>query len=437
MKGVLMQKKTPTHLTADDRVRIETLLREHASIRYIADRLDKSPSTISREIRKHTQVHAPKCCDCLNSHGCSLRHVCGSSSCRKTCKTCGKAKKHCPDYGKAPCPSLLNDPAHLCNSCRKQAYCHLEKRLYNARAAEDEYRSTLVSSRSGFDLTAAEFQEISDIVSPLVKKGQSIYHIASTNRDSLPVSESTIRRLIGNGELEACLLDLPEAVKRKPRKKNRTHPAPPASKAGHLYRDYLACVQASDIPTVQMDCVEGTRDDGAVILTLHFVMFHMQLLFILDGHTSAAVVAMLDTIEKALGAELFAACFPLILTDNGHEFSDIAGMERSVYGGQRTHVFFCEPNRSDQKGECENNHRLLRDIIPKGTSLGQFMQSDMTLCANHLNSYVRKSLFGRCPYDLAMAVLPEDFFLLLGLELIPANEVTMKPCLLKRTDPST
>lgn len=431
-----MQKKAPTHLTASDRIRIETLLREQASVRYIADRLDKSPSTISREIRKHTQVHASKCCDCLHSHNCSLRHVCGSSNCGKTCKTCGKAKKHCPDYGKVPCPTLLNDPAHLCNSCRKQAYCHLEKRLYNARSAEDEYRNTLVSSRNGFDLTAAEFQKINDIVSPLVKKGQSIYHIASTNRDSLPVSESTIRRLIGNGELEACRLDLPEAVKRKPRKRDRARHAPAASKAGRLYRDYLAFVQAGDIPTVQMDCVEGVQEDSAVILTLHFVMFHMQLLFILDEHTSAAVVAMLDAIEEAIGAELFAACFPLILTDNGHEFSDIAGMERSVYGGRRTHVFFCDPNRSDQKGECENNHRLLRGIIPKGTSLGRFMQADMTLCSNHINSYVRKSLFGKCPYDLAMSVLPEGFFLPLGLELVPANEIVMKPGLLKRANPS-
>ena len=184
-----------------------------------------------------------------------------------------------------------------------------------------------------------------------------------------------------------------------------------------------------------MDCVEGTREDRAVILTLHFVMFHMQLLFILDEHTSASVVAILDIIEVVLGKDLFASCFPLILTDNGHEFSDIDGMERSIYGGQRTCVFFCDPNRSDQKAECENNHRLLRNIVPKGSSIRHFMQTDMTLAANHLNSYVRKSLFGRCPYDLAMAALPEDFFLLLELERIPGSEVLLNPRLLKKQEP--
>ena len=431
-----MQKKKSTHLTTDDRIRIEALLREDYSLRYIADRLDRAPSTISREISKHTRVYSPSCCDCLNSHGCTLRHVCGSSGCRKKCCSCRKARLYCCDYVQAQCDGRLNHPLHLCNSCHKQRYCHFEKHLYDAKTADKEYRNTLVSSRDGFDLTASQFQKINDIVTPLVRKGQSIYHIANTNRDSLPVSESTIRRLINAGELDVCRLDLPEAVKRKPRKKSRTLPTPPSTKTGHLYQDYLAFIQYNDVPVVQMDCVEGTKDDHSVILTLHFVMFHMQLLFILDEHASPDVVAMLDILEETLGHELFASCFPLILTDNGQEFSDTAGMERSVYGGQRTRIFFCEPNRSDQKAECENNHRLLRDIVPKGTSLERFMQSDMTLAANHINSYVRKSLFGRCPYDLAMAALPEDFFLLLGLERIPGNKVILKPELLKQQNPS-
>ncbi len=432
-----MQKKQSTHLTAEDRVRIETLLKEDRSLRYIAGRLDKSPSTVSREVSGHAQAHIPKCCDCLNSHGCRMRHVCGSPGCEKKCRDCHRAKKHCPDYAKALCGSLEEHPLRLCNSCRKQKLCHFEKRIYDGKAAEKEYRDTLVSSRNGFDLAAAEFQAVSDTVSPLVKKGQSICHIVSTNRDSLPVSESTIRRLIGNGELDVCRLDLPEAVKRKPRKKKRAaSPYPRPSKQGRLYSDCLAHAGRSDAPAVQMDCVEGKQEDGAAILTLHFAAFHMQLLFILDSHTSAAVVSMPDAVERALGKELFASCFPLALTDNGHEFSDIEGMGRPVFGGQRTRVFFCEPDRPDQKAECENNHRLLRDIIPKGSSVQHFMQADMTLAANHLNSYARKSLFGRCPYDLAMAALPGDFFVLLGLERIPANDVTMKPCLLKRAVPS-
>ena len=89
-----------------------------------------------------------------------------------------------------------------------------------------------------------------------------------------------------------------------------------------------------------MDCVEGTKEDPAVLLTLHFPAFHMQLVYVLKKQTAPCVVDMLDAIETSLGKELFTACFPVILTDNGHEFTDMKGMERSVFGGKRTRVFF-------------------------------------------------------------------------------------------------
>lgn len=156
----------------------------------------------------------------------------------------------------------------------------------------------------------------------------------------------------------------------------------------------------------------------------------MQLVFVLPQHTSNCVVETLDKIEEALGPGLFQLVFPAILTDNGHEFCDIQGMERSLYGGTRTKVFFCDPNRSDQKGACEVNHKLIRNIIPKGTPIDDLTQADANLITNHINSYVRKSLYGKCPYDIAIPLLPEDFFIGLGLEQIPADQVILKPLLL-------
>lgn len=426
-----MQKKNQKHFIDEDRIRIETFLDEDFSLRYIADRLDKSPSTVSREVKKHTVVHTPKCCDCINSSNCTLHHVCGSASCNKKCKTCSKAKKYCADYSQAFCDTMLAHPLHLCNSCRKKSFCHFERHLYCGKTAQQQYKDTLVNSRNGFDLTAGELEKINSIVSPLVRRGQSVYHIVKTNQEDLPVSESSIRRLINNCELDIRLIDLPEAVKRKPRRKNLPQSKPSVSKTGHLYQDYLVFIQNNDVPIVQMDCVEGLQTDTGAILSLHFVSLHMQLYFALEVHDSASVVAMLDRIEETLGNELFASCFPVILTDNGKEFSDINGMERSVYGGTRTKIFFCEPNRSDQKSQCETNHKLLRRIVPKGTSINSFMQTDMTLATNHINSYIRKSLFEKCPYDLATDILPDDFFILLGLEQIPAKEVLLTPELLK------
>lgn len=428
-----MKTSNSNHLTLEDRVRIETMLSEGFSARYIALRLDKSPSTISRELKKHSFVRIPRHCDCLNSSSCYCRHVCGASSCPKKCKLCSKAKKYCQDYVQVFCDSLIDHPLHLCNSCSKRKVCHFEQRFYSAASAHQQYLDTLTNSRNGFDLSAQELQLINDVVSPLVMQGQSIYHIIHSNKDSLPISDSTLRRLIQHCELDARLIDLPETVKRRQRHKSEAAPKHSASvsKSGHLYSDYLSYIQKHDVPVVQMDCIEGLKTDICSVLSLHFVPFHMQLYFILESHTASSVVSMLDRIEQALGKDLFAACFPLILTDNGSEFADITGMERSFFGGKRTSVFFCEPNRSDQKAQCECNHKLFRRIVPKGTSLDNFMQSAMAQATDHINSYIRKSLFGKCPYDLAHVSLPEDFFIFLGLEQLPPESVNLTPGLLR------
>ena len=134
----------------------------------------------------------------------------------------------------------------------------------------------------------------------------------------------------------------------------------------------------------------------------------------LSEQTSEGVVACLDMIEESIGTELFKEMFPYILTDNGHEFADIDGMQRSVNGGQRTFIYFCEPNHPEQKGGCEKNHEFIRYVIKKGASLEPYSQSDISMMMDHINSYARKELHGRSPYAFARSMYPEDFFTLYG-----------------------
>lgn len=426
---------TKTHLTLDDRVRIQHYLEENHSIRYIAERLDRSPSTISREIKNHIKTHNPQICDCECFSSCNLKHVCKSTSCNRLCRTCPKAHKYCFNYIKVYCDALLNNSVSVCNGCDKfkKKVCHYEHYSYSSSKAQNEYEDKLVNSRNGYDLTAKDFDTIESIVSPLVKNGLSLYHIFRNHKEELPCSEATVRRLIHASELDCRNIDMRAVVQRKlhPRRKN-DYKKSKVSKEGHLYEDYLKYVaEHEDISVVEMDCVEGSKDSHATLLTLHFVQFHMQLAIIMDNHTSEDVISALDKIETTLGKELFTECFGLILTDNGHEFEDIDSMERSCFGGKRTTVFFCEPNRSDEKGSCETNHKLIRYVIPKGTNMDSYNQLQISTMMNHINSYCRKALFGKSPYDLAMAVMPKDFFILLGLEKIPSDEILLRPALLK------
>lgn len=419
------------HLTLEERILIQRFLEESNSIRYIADRLDRSPSTVSREIKRHVTTIVPKCCDCIYYPSCNIKNVCKSMQCNKLCRNCIKAKKYCTDYCKSYCDILENTSSHVCNACSKRAYCHYEHYLYEARKSDRKYKSDLSESRNGYDCTCEELIAIDDIVSPLVKQGQSIYHIMQNHKEELPVSESTIRRMIHECELDCKNIDMRAVVQRKVRKRNNNqYKKSLIPKTGHTFEDYLKYVQENDFSVVQMDCVEGSKDSSAVLLTLHFPQFHMQLALILNEHTSQEVILALDKIEQSIGTKLFKECFPVLLTDNGHEFEDIERIERSISGGKRTKVFYCEPNRSDEKGAAENNHKLIRYVIPKGTSMDNLMQIQITHMMNHINSYSRSSLCGKTPYDVAMAVLSEDFFILLGLEKIPSDKVLLKPALL-------
>ncbi len=426
-------KGTRCHLSLDERYELQHMLDSRCSVRSIAKHLGRSPSTILREINRHVSVLPEKATNCLNKRNCTKHHVCGSTYCRKACKNCIRCKHHCEDYVKAFC-DILQEPPYLCNGCKKFSHCFFERHIYRASHADKEYRHTLVERRNGFDLTLGQLEDINSKVTPLVLQGLSPYHIKQTLGEHLTISESTLRRLITGCELDARNVDLREQVRRKqrtsrPRPMNRELVI--KAKEGHLYSDYLSYMEEHDTNVVQMDCVEGIKEDRAALLTLHFPSFCMQLAILMPEHTSKAVITALDTIEEALGADLFREIFEVLLTDNGHEFLDIKGMERSMYGGKRTTVFFCEPNRSDEKGSCENNHRLTRYIIPKGTTLEQFTQKDISLMMNHINSYARKSLFGKTPYNIAKRVFPEDFFDMLGLYEIPSEQVLLKPALLK------
>jgi len=91
-KNTIRQNKQGTHLTYQDRCTIEALLKEQTSFRYIADRINKSPATVSREIRNRSITQHTNHNDCLNKKDCTKHHVCGSANCNDKCSKCNKCK---------------------------------------------------------------------------------------------------------------------------------------------------------------------------------------------------------------------------------------------------------------------------------------------------------------------------------------------------------
>ena len=67
-----------------------------------------------------------------------------------------------------------------------------------------------------------DIAHLNGIVSPLLKKKQSLHHICVNHPDSVMVSESTMYRLIDYGLFDAKNIDLPRKVKYKPRRQSDT-----------------------------------------------------------------------------------------------------------------------------------------------------------------------------------------------------------------------
>ncbi|MCR5115892.1 MAG: IS30 family transposase [Lachnospiraceae bacterium] len=419
------------HLTIEQRVLIEDRLNKRISIRAIAKELGVAPSTILREIKRHTVVSKAITNDCAIRQGCIHKNLCNDKYCARLCSKCKSVNcvLYCTDYIKDSCGKRY-EPLHICNGCNAVHICPHEKEVYRANTADRQYRNDLVASRTGFDVTDKEMEKIDALASPLIKNGLSPYHVKQTLGEELPVSESTLRRMIDRCELNARNIDLRDKVKRSPRDKTQNknrNKTLSVSKVGRFYEDYLKYINDNDTTTVEMDCVEGTKEDTKALLTLTWIELSLQIALVLQEKTSERVVEALDKLEDALGSELFKEVFPLILTDNGGEFTDIPGMETSKGGFKRTKIFFCDPNRSDQKGTCENHHKMIRYCIPKGTRLDPFDQFDISLMMNHINSYKRKALFGKSAFELAKGALPEDFFILLGMEEIDPTEIVLTP----------
>lgn len=91
----------------------------------------------------------------------------------------------------------------------------------------------------------------------------------------------------------------------------------------------------------EMDSVIGKRGISKnTLLVLTERQTREEIIFKLPDHTDEAVVAALDNLEKRWGAELFSKVFKTITVDNGSEFADVGGLERSILNeGEKRRIY--------------------------------------------------------------------------------------------------
>ena len=218
---------------------------------------------------------------CARYNQCQMRFLCDKPDCIRPCKNCYDNKLRipqcsliCPDYLEPICPTLQKAP-FVCNGCSKKRTCDKKKAFYSAQKADESSQKLLHECRSGINQEPVDVALLDDLISPLLKQGQSLAHIYAFHGHEIPCSRRTLYNYIDQGVFTARNIDLPRKVryKCKPRKiGTRISLSAKEFRIGRTYEDFQKYMKKHpDTAVVEMDTVEGGRGNGKkVFLTLLF-----------------------------------------------------------------------------------------------------------------------------------------------------------------------
>jgi IS30 family transposase len=382
------RKTTYCRLDKRERKAIEHGLDKGDSCRSMARDLGRSASTIHDEVvRNRVVTRGPGKGD----------NVAGTSG-----EQAGDARV---------CPRLLGWP-YCCNGCKYRRYhCSYRWRCeYVASSAQGFADEDLVEPRRGVDMDRERFEAAVSLIREDLARGLSPQQIAEARAEQVGVSKSTIYRWVDEGYGGMSNAELRRKVGYKPRRRER------AKKATHhgeerSYEAFLRLPEDERARACEMDTVVGGPTDSQCLLTLFSRACRVQLPLLMPGRTKAATVDKLDEVERAIGLDAFRRLLGLVLTDNGGEFEDAEGIERSctVEGERRCRVYYCDPMQSQQKGSCERNHVEIRKLLPKGRgiSFDDLDEVDAWFVGSNVNSEPRPSLMGLSPIAMLRAADPD------------------------------
>lgn len=325
------------HLSESDRIKMETLLNKGYSKPEIAEYLHVHRSTIYREIHRGEYIHRN------SDYTEEVRYSSDKGQQTHDWNAQGKGK-----------------PLKIGNDVKLAEY--IEQKIVNDKYSPEAALAAAETSGIEFNTT---------------------------------ISVRTLYRYIDNGIfLKLTNKDLP--VKGKKKKKNKKVQTQKRASAGESIENRPD--EVKDRETFghwEMDTVKGKRGvTKSCMLVLTERKTRDEIIFKLKDQKAESVVDALDRLEKKWG-DMFYKVFRSITVDNGVEFSDYEGMERSALrpGEKRTFLFYCHPYSSWERGSNENQNKLIRRHIPKGEDFDEKQDRDIEYIENWINNYPR-GIFG-------------------------------------------
>ena len=143
----------------------------------------------------------------------------------------------------------------------------------------------------------------------------------------------------------------------------------------------------------EMDTVVGKKKTRARLLVLSERVTRREIIIRIKDGCADTVVQALDRLERVYGAAFYDV-FKSITVDNGSEFADADGLERSARrkNGKRTKLYYCHAYCSCERGTNENINRMIRRRFPKGTDFDKVSAAEVKRVELWINNYPREIL---------------------------------------------
>ena len=241
---------------------------------------------------------------------------------------------------------------------------------YSPDIAETQYRLNL--SAKGAQLKIGNDHRLADFIeNKIIKEKYSPAAVLGEIRDQglefdTTICVTTLYSYIDKGIfLRLTNKNLP--VKRNKKKHPKKVRACRASRGESIEHRPAEVAERLTAGHWEMDCVEGKKGTKKTLLVLTERKTRKEIIRLMPDKTAKSVIAALDRLERRLGAVMFRKIFQSITIDNGSEFSDCEGIERScISGKKRTKAYYCHPYSSYERGSNENQNKLIRRFYPKG-----------------------------------------------------------------------
>lgn len=335
-----MNYKGNKHIQWEDRLTIEKMLRINTKVQEIAEALDKCVNTIKNELKRG-----------------------------------------------------------MCIQLREEEYIE----VYCADVAERKYQEHLRNKGPGLkigkDFELANYLE-EQIIEEKRSPGAALAQIALDGKTfSTSICESTLYNYIYRGDVFLNVTKEHLLYKGSRQHEGRRD----APKRAHMPKGETIENRPKEIAdretfgNWEMDSIMGCKGSKAALVTMVERLTREPRIFWVPDHTMDSVVRALDRTERKMGAK-FRDVFKTITVDNGSEFQDCAGMERSRRARKpRTKIYYCHPYSAYERGSGENINRIIRRFFPKGTNFDNVSPSEVEEVQEWLANYPRRILEWKTP----------------------------------------